>query len=54
MDSYPPDHVEEFTHRSLENAGVQSFDLIQFHTWEDAWLRDDRGLSLDDLRSQRC
>ena len=53
MDSYPPDHVEEFVHRSLENAGLQSFDLIQFHTWEDGWLRDDRWFyRLDDLRSQ--
>lgn len=53
MDSYPPDHVEEFTHRSLENAGLQSFDLIQFHTWQDEWLRDDRWFyKLDDLRSQ--
>jgi aryl-alcohol dehydrogenase-like predicted oxidoreductase len=52
-DSYPPDHVEEFTHRSLENAGLQSFDLMQFHTWDDAWLRDDRWFyKLDDLRSQ--
>ena len=53
MDSYPPDHVEEFAHRSLENAELQSFDLMQFHTWEDAWLRDDRWFyKLDDLRSQ--
>jgi aryl-alcohol dehydrogenase-like predicted oxidoreductase len=41
-------------HRSLENAGLDSFDLIQFHTWNDDWLRDDRWLyKLDDLRSQR-
>ena len=53
MDSYPPDHVEEFVHRSLENAQLQSFDLIQFHTWEDSWLRDDRWFyGFDDLRSQ--
>ena len=53
-DSYPPDHVEEYVHRSLENAGLESFDLIQFHTWDDNWLRDDRWLyKLDDLRSQR-
>ncbi len=53
-DSYPPDHVEEHVHRSLENAGLQSFDLMQFHTWNDDWLRDDRWLyKLDDLRSQR-
>ncbi len=53
-DSYPPDHIEEFVHRSLESAGLESFDLIQFHTWDDGWLRDDRWFyKLDDLRSQR-
>ena len=53
QDTYPPDHVEEYVHRSLESAGLESFDLIQFHTWEDDWLRDDRWLyKLDDLRSQ--
>jgi aryl-alcohol dehydrogenase-like predicted oxidoreductase len=53
QDTYPLDHVEEYVHRSLESAGLQSFDLIQFHTWEDDWLRDDRWLyKLDDLRSQ--
>jgi aryl-alcohol dehydrogenase-like predicted oxidoreductase len=53
-ESYPPDHVEEYVHRSLRNADLQSFDLIQFHTWDDDWLRDDRWLyKLDDLRSQK-
>jgi len=53
-ESYPPDHVEEYVHRSLKNADLQSFDLIQFHTWNDDWLRDDRWLyKLDDLRSQK-
>ena len=52
-DSYPPDHVEEFVHRSLKNADLESFDLVQFHTWDDGWLRDDRWFyKLDDLRSQ--
>jgi len=54
QESYPPDHVEEFVHRSLESARLESFDLMQFHTWEDEWLRDDRWFyKLDDLRSQR-
>lgn len=52
-ESYPPDHVEEFVHRSLENARQERFDLMQFHTWDDDWLRDDRWIyKLDDLRSQ--
>ena len=53
-ESYPPDHVEEYVHRSLESADLQSFDLIQFHTWNDDWLRDDRWFyKVDDLRSQK-
>lgn len=52
-ESYPPDHVEEFVHRSLENAKFEQFDLVQFHTWMDDWMRDDRWFyKLDDLRSQ--
>ena len=54
MDSYSPDHVEEYVHRSLENARFEQFDLIQFHTWSDEWMRDDRWFyRLDDMRSQK-
>ncbi len=53
-DCYPPEHIEEYVHRSLQNAGLESFDLVQFHTWEDAWLGDDRwAKKIDDLRRQR-
>jgi aryl-alcohol dehydrogenase-like predicted oxidoreductase len=41
-DCFPPDHIEEYVHKSLNNAGVDSFDLMQFHVWEDRWLDDDR------------
>ncbi len=52
-DCYPPDHVEEYVHTSLKNAGLDSFDVMQFHTWEDGWIDDDRWISkLDDLRRQ--
>ncbi|HET7114296.1 MAG TPA: aldo/keto reductase [Pyrinomonadaceae bacterium] len=52
--SFPSDHVEEYVHRSLENSGLGQFDLMQFHTWNDDWMRDDRWFyKLDDLRSQK-
>jgi aryl-alcohol dehydrogenase-like predicted oxidoreductase len=52
-DCYPPDHFEEYVHKSLQNAGLESFDLIQFHTWEDAWIDDDRWVKkLEELRRQ--
>ena len=52
-DSYPPEHIEEYVHKSLANLGVPAIDLIQFHTWEDAWADDDRWAArCDDLRRQ--
>jgi len=41
-DSYPPDYIFEYVDRSLKNIGADTLDLIQFHTWEDVWLSDDR------------
>jgi aryl-alcohol dehydrogenase-like predicted oxidoreductase len=41
-DSYPPDYIFEYVEKSLKNVGVDVLDLIQFHTWEDIWLNDDR------------
>jgi aryl-alcohol dehydrogenase-like predicted oxidoreductase len=40
-DCYPPEHIDEYVHRSLENAGLEKFDLIQFHTWDDSWVEDE-------------
>ena len=40
-------------HSSLENLGLNAIDLIQFHTWEDSWLEDDRWVKkMDELRRQ--
>ena len=41
-DVFPPDHIRESTERSLENLGVASLDLQQFHVWSDAWAADTR------------
>lgn len=38
---FPPDHIQKYVEKSLENIGVNSLDLIQLHTWEDLWLQDD-------------
>jgi aryl-alcohol dehydrogenase-like predicted oxidoreductase len=52
-DCFPPDHILKYIHKSLENLGLDSVDLIQFHTWEDTWLEDDRlGRALDNLRRE--
>ena len=39
-DVFPYDYIIDYTNRSLENLGVRSIDLMQFHVWEDAWARD--------------
>jgi aryl-alcohol dehydrogenase-like predicted oxidoreductase len=41
-DCYPPDYVEEYIEKSLRNLGVDTIDLMQYHTWEDRWLNDER------------
>lgn len=52
-DCFPPDHIEKYVYSSLENAGLENFDLMQFHTWEDSWVEDDLWYKkLSDLRCQ--
>src|SRR5260370_2972216 len=41
-DSYPPGYIFEYVDKSLKNIGVDTLDLIQLHTWEDEWLKDER------------
>lgn len=52
-DCFPPDHIQKYVEKSLANAGLESFDLVQFHTWEDQWLEDERGMKkMIELREQ--
>jgi aryl-alcohol dehydrogenase-like predicted oxidoreductase len=39
---FPPDHIREYTARSLENLGTDAIDLQQFHVWNDRWAGDER------------
>ena len=41
-DVFPADYIREYTETSLENLGVSTLDLQQFHVWTDAWATDDR------------
>jgi aryl-alcohol dehydrogenase-like predicted oxidoreductase len=47
-DCYPPEYIEEYVEKSLQNIGVKTLDLIQLHTWEDKWLDDKRLLPVID------
>jgi aryl-alcohol dehydrogenase-like predicted oxidoreductase len=52
-DCFPPDHIQRFVDSSLKNAGIDSYDIMQFHTWEDLWLQDDRWVKkMMDLKRQ--
>ena len=49
---FPPDYIVEYVEKSLANIGVDTLDLIQFHTWEDKWLDDERlPRAIENLRS---
>jgi aryl-alcohol dehydrogenase-like predicted oxidoreductase len=50
-DVFPADHIRRYTEKSLENLGLASLDLIQFHVWNDAWAGDHRWQhAVDDLK----
>jgi aryl-alcohol dehydrogenase-like predicted oxidoreductase len=52
-DCYPPDHIEQYVLDSLKNSGLESFDLMQFHVWEDHWVEDERWIrKMEDLKTR--
>ncbi|MFZ5973553.1 MAG: aldo/keto reductase [Bacteroidota bacterium] len=40
-DTYPTDHIIEYTEKSLKNLRVERIDLQQFHVWDDSWAHRD-------------
>ena len=52
-ETFPPEHIEEYVHSSLRNSGLERFDLMQFHVWEDAWVEDERwARKMEELRAR--
>jgi aryl-alcohol dehydrogenase-like predicted oxidoreductase len=52
-EAFPPEHIREYTEKSLANLGVSCIDLTQFHVWEDDWALDERWQkALEDLKRQ--
>ena len=52
-ETFPPEHIREYTERSLSNLGLDRIDLMQFHVWEDAWAEDERWQrAMDDLKRE--
>ncbi|NLF76084.1 MAG: aldo/keto reductase [Chloroflexi bacterium] len=52
-DVFPPDYIRQYTESSLENLGLDSLDLMQFHVWEDGWAHDEGWQrAVDDLKRE--
>ncbi|CAM4261910.1 aldo/keto reductase [Zobellia roscoffensis] len=50
-DSYPTNHIIEYTEKTLTNLGMERIDLMQFHTWDDGWShRDEWQRAIEDLK----
>jgi aryl-alcohol dehydrogenase-like predicted oxidoreductase len=50
---FPADHIRDYTYRSLENLGVNTIDLQQFHAWNDEWAADERWQrAVSDLKAE--
>jgi aryl-alcohol dehydrogenase-like predicted oxidoreductase len=53
-EAYPPDHIREYTEKSLENLRVPAIDLQQFHVWSDTWAADTGWhRAIDDLKREK-
>jgi aryl-alcohol dehydrogenase-like predicted oxidoreductase len=52
-ESYPASHIKEYTEISLKNLGVEKIDLMQFHTWDDNWSKNEEWQrAVEDLLKQ--
>lgn len=50
-DSYPTNHIIEYTEKTLTNLGMERIDLMQFHTWDEGWShRDEWKRAIEDLK----
>ena len=50
---FPPDHIREYTEKSLKNLNVETIALQQFHVWEDSWATDERWQrTIEDLKKE--
>ena len=51
-ESYPTAHIREYTEKTLKNLCLEQIDLMQFHTWDDAWSdREEWQRAIEDLKT---
>ena len=52
-DSYPAAHIREFTEKTLKNLNQEQLDLMQFHTWDDSWAKQEEWQrTVEDLKAE--
>ncbi len=52
-DVFPRDHIFEYTAKTLDAAGLDSIEIMQFHVWDDSWAEeDDWKVAVEDLKRQ--
>ena len=50
-DSYPYNHIIEYTDKTLANLKLEQIDLMQFHTWDDQWApKEEWKRAIEDLK----
>ena len=51
-ESYPAEHMVEYTEKTLKNLGLEQLDLMHFHTWDDGWShREEWQRAIEDLKA---
>ena len=52
-ESYPVNHIVEYTEKTLKNLGIERIDLMQFHTWDDGWSnREEWQRAIENLKKE--
>jgi len=52
-ETFPYEHIIEYTEKSLKNLGLDHVDLMQLHVWDDSWADDERWQrAAEDLKQQ--
>lgn len=52
-EAFPPEHIIDYTEKSLKNLKMDSVDLQQLHVWTDSWLADTSWITaIEKLKSE--
>lgn len=52
-ESYPEEHIRDYTEKTLKNLDQEHIDLMQFHTWDDSWVtHEEWQRTVEDLKKE--